>query len=304
MGGVRTRVALVAVPAVAACLGLAALAGAARVPPSAATALPPSWRLSATGPGGGSVWTGTIPNPGDRAERPSAVYLPPGFTSARRYPVLYLLHGLPGAPASYWGGLRLAPVLDGLIAARRAVPMIVVLPAGADSEKAEWAGRWERFVVRDVVPWVDGHLPTIRTASARVLGGLCAGGFGAMDIGLRNPGVFGGLESWEGYFAPVFHDGPFVGKPATYLAANDPTLLVRRDAARLRRSGVGFYVSVGGNHANVLRAWSLRFAALLSTLHLEHTLWRLPARDRGHFWRATLPSAIRFASNRFAGLPV
>lgn len=39
--------------------------------------------------------------------------------------------------------------------------MVIVIPAGANSDTAEWAGRWEAYVVRDVVPWVDGRLPTI-----------------------------------------------------------------------------------------------------------------------------------------------
>jgi enterochelin esterase-like enzyme len=237
-----------------------------------------------------------IANPADPGERASAVYLPPGFSRGHRYPVLYLLHGLPGSPSSFYDSLQLAHVVDGLIAAKRVVPMIVVLPAGADRVTAEWAGPWEAYVVRDVVPWVDAHLPTVRSAGARVLGGLCAGGFGAMDIGLRHPKLFGGLESWEGYFAPVFRDGPFAHATTAILDANDPTLLVRRDVSVLHRDGVRFYVSVGGNHADVLRVWSLDFASLLGTLRLPHTLWKLPPADEGHFWRATLPSALEFAS--------
>jgi enterochelin esterase-like enzyme len=247
-------------------------------------------------PGGGSIWTGVIPNPLDRQEGPSAVYLPPGFSSLIRYPVLYLLHGLPGAPSSYFDSLRLRTMLDELIASRQVVPMIVVMPQGPKLETDEWAGPWESYLVHDVVPWVDAHLPTIPRAPARVLGGLCAGGYGAMDIGLRNPTLFGALESWEGYFAPVFRDGPFVTATKTLLEANNPTLLVQRDVMQLRHDQIRFYVSVGGNHAAVRRVWSLEFASLLTRLRLPHTLWQLPPSERGHFWQATLPSALEFAS--------
>lgn len=247
------------------------------------------------------MWTGVIANPYDPRERPSAVYLPPGYSPSLRYPVLYLLHGLSGSPAEFFGSLHLARVMDDLVETRRVTPMIVVMPAGADSNSAEWAGAWEKYVVRNVVPWVDARLPAIRSAHDRVLAGLCAGGYGAMDIGLRHARLFGALESWEGYFAPVFRDGPFRHATAVILAGNDPTLLVRREAPSLRRDSVRFYVSVGGNHGDVLRIWSLDFSRLLGRLGLRHTLWQLPRSRAGRFWSATLPSALEFASASAGG---
>lgn len=261
------------------------------------------WTPVAHGPGGGTVFAGRIPNtfvPADH--RRSAVYLPPGFKPSRRYPVIYLLHGMAGTPSSIYNGMRLARVADGLIA-RGAAPFIAVMPAAGpriDPNGGEWAGVWESYVVRDVVPWVDANLPTVRSASARALEGLCAGGFGAMDIGLRHPGVFGTLGSYEGYFSPVFRDGPFVDASAADLRAHDPVLLVERDAAALRRIGERFYVSVGGNHGAVLARWSLAFAQELHTLRLPHELWRLPPSEHGHFWRATFPSALAYAAAGFA----
>ena len=78
-----------------------------------AAALLPGWTHVRTGLDGGSVWVGRIPNQvvtWDR--RSSAVYLPPGFDPTRRYPAVYLLHGLRGAPSEYWDALDLADVAD------------------------------------------------------------------------------------------------------------------------------------------------------------------------------------------------
>lgn len=261
----------------------------------------PGWTQVRVGVDGGTVWTGSIPNSQVHDSRDGAVYLPPHFDRTRRYPVLYLLHGLPGSPSSYYAGVDLADVADATIAATRR-PFIAVMPVGGpttNADKAEWAGVWERYVVHDVVPWTDAHLPTIAERRARALAGLCAGGYGAMDIGLRHVGLFGTLESWEGYFAPVFRDGPFVGAPPAVLAANDPTRLLRREAPLLRRLGTRFYVSVGGNHGQILRRWSLAFDALAGRLGLPHDLWLLPAAERGHFWRATVPSALAYAAEGF-----
>jgi enterochelin esterase-like enzyme len=262
--------------------------------------LPAGWKAVSVGPAGGVVAVGRIPNtyvPSD--QRASAVYLPPGYDSRRRYPVVYLLHGMRGSPASIWNGLHFAAVADGLITSGRARPFVAVLPVAGPTvhpNKGEWAGVWERYLVHDVVPWVDAHLSTVPGPGGRALEGLCAGGFGAVDIGLRHPGLFGTLGSWEGYFAPVFRDGPFAHAGTAELRGHDPALLVRKEAPMLRREGVRFYVSAGGNHGGVRSSWTLAFARELKGLRLEHQLWLLPPIDRGHFWSATLPSALLYAA--------
>ena len=269
-----------------------------------AAALLPGWTQVRTGLDGGSVWTGRIPNAVVAWDhRPSAVYLPPGFTRSKRYPVIYLLHGLRGAPSEYWDALDIADVADGLIASHESPPFIAVMPVGGKlvhPSEDEWAGVWERYVVDDVVPWVDARLPVVPTARDRALEGLSAGGFGAVDIGLRHPGMFGTLGSWAGYFAPVFEDGPFAHASPAYLRGHTPALLVRKEAPELRRDGVRFYVSVGGNHGDVMTSYSVAFARELRALGLRYELWRLPAADRGHFWSATFPSALAYAGAGFA----
>ena len=119
-------------------------------------------------------------------------------------------------------------------------------------------------------------------------------------FGLRHPGLFGTLGSFDGYFAPVFRDGPFVHASRAELVAHDPSVLVELERNALVHRGVRFYVSVGGNHGKVLARWSLAFARQLASLRLPHELWRLPPGDRGHFWRATLPSALAYADAGFA----
>lgn len=261
--------------------------------------LPPDWVPVSVGPNGGTVYQGWIPNsvmPAD--DRPSAIYLPPGFNPARRYLVVYLLHGMPGAPSSFWDGLRLATVADGLITSGKAQPFIAVIPVAGPTVRrsnGEWAGFWEDYIVYDVVPWVDSHLPTQAGPGGRALEGLSAGGFGAVDIGLRHPGLFQTLGSWAGYFAPLFRDGPFLRVSAADLRAHNPALLVRQQARQLRQSRVRFYVSVGYNHGRLIRQSSLEFAHELATLRLQHELWVLSP-GQGHFWAATLPSALRYAA--------
>jgi enterochelin esterase-like enzyme len=68
-------------------------------------------------------------------KRPAMVYTPPGYSSSQRYPVLYLLHGI-GGNETHWTNFGAANViLDNLIADKKAVPMIVVMPNGRASNE-------------------------------------------------------------------------------------------------------------------------------------------------------------------------
>ena len=68
-------------------------------------------------------------------KRPASIYLPPGYSASRKYPVLYLLHGI-GGNETHWPGPGAAgAILDNLIADGKAVPMIVVMPNGRASNE-------------------------------------------------------------------------------------------------------------------------------------------------------------------------
>jgi len=229
----------------------------------------PGFTTVTTEPSGGRLLEGRFPG----TARPGYVYLPPAFDPAQRYPVVYLLHGMPGSPAEFPVGTRLGTFADTAIAAGTLRPFIGVMPAAGTSPRydGEWAGEWEIALVDDVLPWVDTSLPTIASPAGRVIAGLSAGGYGAFDIALRHPTIFGAVESWSGYFTPL-HDGPFKHADASTLAANDPALLAQREAQQLRHAGVRFFVSTGPAHSHwIPRCASQRFAAELRRLGLRST---------------------------------
>ena len=215
-----------------------ASAAAGRASRAAAAVAPAGWARIAVGPYGGTVWQGVIPNRADPGHpRASLVYLPPGVQPRLRYPALYLLHGLRGSPYSFVGGLRLAAVADELIHTRRVRPFIAVLPPAGPSAQfdGEWTGPWERYVVQDVVPWSDRHLPLAAARRARTLAGFSAGAYGSVDIGLRHPGLFGTLESWSGYFRSP-RDGSLATRRRPSALAHDPQALLPARRGRAARS--------------------------------------------------------------------
>jgi S-formylglutathione hydrolase FrmB len=254
----------------------------------------PGFTPFATGPDGGAVLTGTFPG----AARPGYVYLPPAYSREHRYPVVYLLHGMPGSPSEYLDGTNLAPFADAAISSGRLRPFIAVLPAAGVDPKydGEWAGRWEREVVDDVVPFVDTHLGTVATPRGRVLAGLSAGGFGAVYIALRHPGVFGAVESWSGYFHPL-RDGPFRDDTNAQLRTNDPRALARSEGAVLRGDGTRFFLSSGPYHSHWFKPAETRtFAATLRRLGLPvRTLFTSSLKGE---WRTQFDAGLTWALQR------
>ena len=251
----------------------------------------PGFTPFATGPDGGSVLTGTFPG----GERPGYVYLPPRYDPLQRYPVIYLLHGMPGSPTEYLDGTDLVNYADEGISSGRLKPFIAVLPAAGPTRdyNGEWAGPWEHEVVDQIVPFVDTYLPTEPFAAGRVIAGLSAGGYGAADIGLRHDTVFGSIVSWSGYFHPL-PDGPFRRAPPAVLAANDPRLLAGSDRNALARGHVRVFLSSGPYHSHWFRpAETKAFAGELRGLGLPvQTLYYLQPKGE---WRAQVDAGLTWA---------
>ena len=257
----------------------------------AAAALLPGFAQAASGPSGGAVLTGTFPN----EQRPGFVYLPPGFTRSRAYPVVYLLHGMPGSPSEYLSGTDLAAWADSEIASGEIEPFIAVLPAaGPDRDyNGEWAGAIAAPLVHDIVPWIDAHLPTVATAQGRVIAGLSAGGYGAVDLGLRHPDLFGTIEAWSAYFRPL-HDGPFKHASRATLAANDPTKLAPGLAATLRHDHTRFFLSTGPGHSHWFKPeQTLAFTRELRKVGVA-VRYHAYANAHGE-WRAQLDTGLAWA---------
>ncbi|HWA27141.1 MAG TPA: alpha/beta hydrolase-fold protein [Lacunisphaera sp.] len=141
--------------------------------------------------------------------RKAQVYLPPGYSTDRKYPVLYLLHGIGGNEHEWTGYVKAHAILDNLIAAGRAVPMIVVLPNGramADDrppanpfnpENVKAFADFERDLLQSLIPAVQAKYPTLPGREHRALAGLSMGGGQTLNFGLAHPDTF----AWLGAFS-------------------------------------------------------------------------------------------------------
>jgi enterochelin esterase-like enzyme len=171
--------------------------------------------------------------------RKANVYLPPGYDAKRKYPVLYLLHGI-GGDESEW--LRAADpnlILDNLLAEDKAVPMIIVMPNGralADDraignpftpEKVRGFEAFERDLLDNLIPAVEAKYSTSVDREHRALAGLSMGGGQTLNFG------FGHLDrfAWIGAFSAAPNT-----RPAAQLVP---------DAARVKQEARLVYLSCG-----------------------------------------------------------
>jgi hypothetical protein len=144
----------------------------------------------------------------DYAKRPVTVYLPPGYTTGRLYPVLYLLHGKGGSYKDWVSVGQANVILDNLFANNSIPPMIVVMPENRCSlidtdESISAYTNFEKELINDLVPWVDANFSTLAGAidawypedpgfgaQFRGLAGLSEGAEQALKFGTTYPDTF------------------------------------------------------------------------------------------------------------------
>jgi enterochelin esterase-like enzyme len=150
-------------------------------------------------------------------QRRMHVYTPPGYDStSENYPVLYLLHG-GGDEDSGWSTIgRAGFILDNLLAARKAKPMLIVMPNGSlprpefrseegrqptpeqlAARRAELQNRFTRELVGDIVPFVEKNFRVQAEPQGRALAGLSMGGGQTLQVLTTHPDQFAYVAIWS-----------------------------------------------------------------------------------------------------------
>jgi len=218
------------------------------------------------------------------------VFLPAGYGSgSRRYPVVYLLHGLPAPADAYRSiGFITRPVEHSGMRA------IVVGAQGARKGETdpEWANRgpgrdWETATARELVHVIDSRYGTIPARRARALIGISAGGYGATLIAIHNPSVYSVVQSWSGYFHATNPAGTArldLGSKDANDWADAATLVPRlkRIFARYPNTHYGHFV--GTNDPTFLDD-SRAFDRALSAAGIRHAYAEYEGGHTDEFWR-------------------
>ncbi len=134
------------------------------------------------------------------------VYTPPGYSKDKKYPVLYLLHGIGGDETEWQRFARPNVLLDNLIADGKATPMIVVMPNGRAQKDDRARGgfgsapafaAFEQDLLKDVIPTIERRYAVQADRAHRALAGLSMGGGQALNFGLAHLDTF----AWVGAFS-------------------------------------------------------------------------------------------------------
>ncbi len=260
--------------------------------PAAAVAPAPGPLFPATDPRVRVVTIpGTVPQP-----RSAAVLLPGDYdTSGRRYPVLYLLHGLGGA---YDNWLSRTNVLE----LTASLPLIVVMPDAGDSWYANSATdtvqKFEHYIAQDVVQYVDSHFRTLPFAQARYIAGLSMGGYGALMLASKYPNRWSLAASFSGAVGGANSDSPSTN------AAFGPAGTASRDSAdlpaRLKRvdpKGLPYLYLDCGTSDRLVQG-NRTVAGILSDRGIPYEYHEVRGVHDWEFWNRRLPVVLTLIQER------
>ncbi len=146
--------------------------------------------------------------------RKMQVYTPPGYTKDKKYPVLYLLHGIGGDETEWERFCKPNVVLDNLLADGKVTPMIVVMPNGRAQKNDRAEGNvmasapafaaFEKDLLEDVIPAIEARYSVQADREHRAIAGLSMGGGQALNFGLAHLDTF----AWIGAFSAAPNTKP------------------------------------------------------------------------------------------------
>ncbi len=195
----------------------------------------------------GSIDIHTYPSSVSNTQRGLYVYVPPDYYTqpTKKFPVLYLWHGGGGAEQDWSRDGRAGVILDNLLAQKKAVPMLIVMPNNVPGTPAPGVMRssalslppatgagganyplLKRELLEEIIPFVAAHYRTIENRENRAIAGLSAGGGTTINVGLASldafawvaefsSGMFGGVAGYAKFDVEKISPGFYADPAAT-----------------------------------------------------------------------------------------
>lgn len=201
------------------------------------------------------------------SNRKALIFTPPGYSKDKKYPVLYLLHGIGGDEKEWLNGGQPHVIFDNLYAENKIEPMIVVMPNGRAMKEDRATGNimapdkvqafaaFEKDLLNDLIPFIEKKYPVIADREHRAIGGLSMGGGQSLNFGLGKLDKF----AWVGGFSSA---------PNTKM----PEELIP-DPAKAKQQLKLLYISCGDKDG--LLRFSQRTRDYLVTNHVPHIYYEI-----------------------------
>ena len=207
--------------------------------------------------------------------RPLIVYTPPGYREGKKkYPVFYLVSGTTDTEETWFKAGRANFILDNLIAQKKAVPMIIVMPYGnmmmgtpppTSLQAADMYKVFNDELVGNIMPYVEANYRVSRDREKRAIAGFSRGGGQSLFTGFNNLDKFAWIGSYSAYLTPEVFDKYFAS------AAADPKATNKK--LKLLWLGVG--------KADFLYKQAVEFDEYLKGKKIEH---QSLVTEGGHTW--------------------
>ncbi len=213
------------------------------------------------------------------------VYVPPCyFPSQKRFPVLYLFHGL-SYREQQWTDIGLDDALDAGILSGQLAPMLVVMPYMANIGQLNQfppAPSWETVVLDELMPQVERNFCTINTREQRAIGGISRGGMLAFSIAMRHPDKFAIAGSHSGYFPSSLREIPAPFNPLEL--ASSPAL---------RQQPLRLYMDNGARDSS--NASQQLLSSRLAAANVAHTYVVHPIGEHNNdYWSSHVAEYVAF----------
>ncbi|MGH9745725.1 MAG: alpha/beta hydrolase [Candidatus Acidiferrales bacterium] len=250
---------------------------------------------------------------------PYCILLPPSYDAekARRYPVLYFLHGLGDNEQMFLhsGGWNL---IEDLWEQRHLGEFLIVTPAAGASfyiNSRDGKQRYEDFFLREFVPAIERRYRTEPGRTKRGIAGFSMGGYGALRLAFLHPELFGSVSV---HSAALMEKLPAIGVAAAeqsprmkllgdvfgsppdreFWDRNNPLTLAR--AARIE--GLKIYFDCGADDGYGFNAGAVTLDKILLSRHIPHEFHINPGGHDWEYFATQLPASLAFEARVF-GLP-
>jgi enterochelin esterase family protein len=176
------------------------------------------------------------------------IYTPPGYESGKgKFPVFYLLHGAGDCDEAWTSVGRAGFILDNLIAAGKAKPMVVVMPAGHTSQSRFGGPRpavdeFAQDFVSDIMPHVEKNYRVYTDRSHRAIAGLSMGGGQTLNIGIPHLDKFAYLGVYSSGIFGITGGGPGGARQGPSFEEQHKAIL---DDAKLKKGLKLFWFATG-----------------------------------------------------------
>jgi putative tributyrin esterase len=240
---------------------------------------------------------------------PYNVILPSDYDTSKttRYPVLYLLHGLTG---HYSDWITRTNIADYALNYR----MIIVMPEANDSWYTDSVtvptDKYESYILKELIPDVEGRYRTIQARYGRSIAGLSMGGYGAIKFGLKSPFTFAFAASMSGAFSvtrlteqdgnPRWETSLKVFGPTGNEARNRNDLfeLIEKISASQVSSLPYFYFDCGTEDSLRNFSSNRKLSELMYEKKIPHEYRELPGDHSWGYWDSQIQEVLRMASQK------